>query len=78
MNEWISTKDRVPTMADWHESDTGRYLCSVIIPDKGLYKSNIVVLGYDTVERHWTCEGMIVTHWMQLPHLPKDVLLLRN
>ena len=70
MSEWISVKEKVP-------DEFGDYLCSVIIPsDRGKYVISIKVLRWyvDHTNRsrgHFSCEGMIVTHWMPIPQAPK-------
>lgn len=48
---------------------TGTYLCTVVFPDdRGGYKETQRVLWWDG--DHWSCEGMIVTHWREKPMGP--------
>ena len=67
VQEWISVKDRLPEKHD-------RFICT--------YKFNsnsemqfVGVLDYYASDKHphWQHEsaGVIVTHWMPLPQLPK-------
>jgi len=64
--EWISVKDRLPGRCEY-------CLCSVIVPESGGgYRREFKILCITELNSYkWNCEGMIVTHWMPLPDLPK-------
>lgn len=70
MDEWISLKEKTPDKND-------DYICSVIIPyGNGKYKTSLRVLHWylDPINRrrgYFSCEGMIVTHWMTMPKAPE-------
>lgn len=71
-NEWISVKDRLPNRKDMGNSYENSFLCRAIYSKYGgIPKSRIIVLSYDYFANNWICENMIVTHWRQLPELPK-------
>lgn len=71
MGEWISVKlkGKLP-------NSLGKYLCVVCFGRNGEIVKDVKVvdytLGYSTGKHLWNCdEGEFVTHWMELPELPK-------
>ena len=65
MSEWISTKKELP-------KDSGKYLCHVIFPGvHGEFKRRAMDLYFSSYAKMWEVEDMIVTHWQDLPELPK-------
>lgn len=68
MNElkWIPVTERLPDSFD-------QYLCVVMRPiPGGKYVREMKTLWCD-YDKKWSCEGLIVTHWMELPCMPKEV-----
>jgi hypothetical protein len=64
VQRWISVKDRLP-------DDFSAFLCRVIRPIRGgtyVRETRILWCDYD---KSWNCEGIIVTHWMELPEPPE-------
>lgn len=67
MNEqkWIPVSEQMPDSFD-------QYLCTVMRPiPGGRYVIEMKVLWCD-YDKKWSCEGLIVTHWMELPCMPKE------
>ena len=61
---WIPVTERLP-------DDFSENLCRVIRPiPGGKYVRETKVLWCD-YDKSWSCEGLIVTHWMPLPEPPK-------
>lgn len=70
--DWISVKDRLPEINQW------------VISYSPNFRSSIAITQYEksTDESFWSllssgcgcCDGVMqnVTHWMQLPELPKE------
>lgn len=62
---WIPVTERLPERME-------QYLCIVLRPiPGGKYVRGMKVLWCDH-DNHWSCEGLIVTHWMPLPEPPKE------
>lgn len=71
-NKWVSVKDRLPEQK-WID-----YLVATRIQTDGTRGFNIAWLNDDNgvwkSNDEWICDGReIVTHWMPLPELPKEV-----
>ena len=72
MDEWISTKDRMPDR-------DGQYLCCYgFFKDRGFGRRFIGCLDYyaTDIKPHFQYEsmGLYVTHWMALPEMmPPEV-----
>lgn len=68
--EWISVKERMP------EKSCG-YLCHVIIPNNGESFEDIKIIRYNIYNKCWLCKSNdgIITHWMPLPDLPKEIII---
>lgn len=75
MSEWISVKDRLP-------SGRRDYLCVCVFGDSKMQFYNVLMFhpeqdaenGYVSGP-HFSDEGMsgmLVTHWMPLPKMPKE------
>lgn len=69
MNGWKKfsrSSDKMP--------ENKQYLCAVLIPvDGGGFTIGYRVLRY-IKSIGWNCEGLIVTHYMDLPELPNEVI----
>lgn len=52
----------------------GEYLCAIVASHKGDPEQTWAIVGYDG-EWH-VSDGVIVTHWMELPDLPHAVIEL--
>ena len=62
---WIPVSEKRP--------DFAQYLCVVLRPiSGGSYVRELRVLWCD-YDNKWGCEDLIVTHWMPLPDMPKEV-----
>jgi len=65
MNEWTSIKEKCPDKSDC-------YLCNVIIPyENGRHITSLKLLRWYAGHGYFSCEGMIVTHWMPVPKAPE-------
>ena len=65
IQKWIPVTERLP-------DDFSENLCRVIRPiPGGKYVRETRVLWCD-YDKSWSCEGLIVTHWMPLPEAPKE------
>lgn len=65
MGEWFDVKGRLP-------DNGGKYLCNVIVPKEGGgFETDYRVLLYCKYNNSWNVNGIIVTHWMELPDKPK-------
>lgn len=71
--EWISVNDRLPNEEELYESDNFGFLCCVLVPEKGgtFYKARRIIF-FDSLDKEWDCEGIIVTHWMNMPDYPTE------
>lgn len=66
---------------EWRKRDKnlprcdGRYLCRCIIPETtGGYSTDIRTLWFSEYpSQYFSIDGMIVTHWAELPNMPEDV-----
>ena len=65
MSEWKSVKKEL-------SKESGKYLCHVIFPGVyGEFRSRVMDLNFSAYNKAWEVEGMIVTHWQDLPELPE-------
>lgn len=69
MCEWISVKGSLP-------KELGEYLCAVCYGRNGEIERDIkivsYILGAINGKYYWDCDAKeFVTHWMELPELPK-------
>lgn len=63
-DKWIPVTERLPD--EFEQS-----LCVVLRPiNGGKYVREFRVLWCD-YDHLWNCEGLIVTHWMPMPDIPK-------
>lgn len=70
---WISVNDRLPNEDELDESNNWEFLCYVMVPEKGgSFHNTIEIIRFDVFNKIWRCEGIIITHWMALPKLPKE------
>lgn len=70
---WIRVNDRLPNKDELNKSANWEFLCCVMVPEHGgnFYKT-IRIISFDIFDKNWRCEGIIITHWMPLPELPKE------
>lgn len=69
--EWINAKVRGPNREELDQSEKWDFLCRVLVPvSGGTAQGDTRIIHYDPLEECWTCNGIIVTHWMSLPALP--------
>lgn len=65
MSEWISVEKEPP-------KESGKYLCHVILPSAhGEFRRRVMDLYFSSYTKMWEVEGMIITHWQDLPVLPE-------
>lgn len=66
--EWISVKDRLP------EDERDVLTCYYCKPNLNMrFMSVLSYFVFDSIP-HWQHEsiGIVITHWMDLPELPKE------
>ncbi len=71
MNNWISLKDRLPEAYIPILITGSGYICTAILVmnrNKSYYFEGHGFFGYDW---EWEFKNSDVTHWMELPKLPK-------
>ena len=69
--DWISVNDRLPI---GEVEDGNEFLCVVLTPGTGgRYEKYLSILKYDYKKKEWDVFSRIVTHWMYLPEIPKEV-----
>lgn len=65
--DWVSVKDRLPNDEEMKRSRCWDFLCNVIIPENGGgFSSEYMVLRFNSSDKRWRCEKMIVTHWAEI------------
>lgn len=71
---WISVRDRLPNDEEMRRSRCFEFLCNVLIPKNGggLIRAYRVLRFY-SIDKRWSCEGMIVTHWANIEPPKEEV-----
>ena len=62
--EWINADKKMPKKSGW-------YLCCVLESTVGGIKKKAIIAHYERSFGLWNCDGLTVTHWMDVPQLPE-------
>lgn len=64
---WISVRDRLPNEEEMRRSRCLDFLCNVLIPEKGGgFSREYRALRFNSLDKRWSCEGMIVISWAEI------------